>query len=213
MRGHSSIGSTVSGGIRLEAVNPEQQGSAISMKVKNRSCAEHQLLLERSTDGSFFCIGDGTDVLLAGAMRSKQDALQENQKDVLAFIRQATIYGEPVTAAELAETDLIASSLEGRARTDRARQIMQSLEDRSLVRQTTKSSIVGRPSKAWLAVEIPGVWTLVSEEPNTISTMSTLSQTSNTGIVDNSDIVDICTGCSKPTHEWLHVSTLDSGCH
>lgn len=211
LRGHSSIGSTVSGGIRLEAVNPEQQGSAISMKVKNRSCAEHQLLLERSSDGSFFCIGDGTDVLLAGAMQSKQDALQENQKDVLAFIRQATIYGEPATAAELAKTDLIASSLEARARTDRARQIMQSLEDRSLVRQTTKSSIVGRPSNAWLAVEIPGVWTLDTEDPNDVSTMSTLSLTSNASIIDNSDIVDICSGSTKPTHDRLHLSASDSG--
>ena len=190
LRGHSSIGSTVSGGIRLEAVNPEQQGSAISMKVKNRSCAEHQLLLERSGDGSFYCIGNGTDVLLAQAMRTKQDALQENQKQVLDFIRQATIYGEPVTAAELAETNLIPANLEGRARTDRARQIILALEDRHLVKQTNHKSISGRPSKAWLAVEIPGVWTLIDEEPDEISTISQISLTSKNEVSDNSDIID-----------------------
>jgi len=201
LRGHSSIGSTVSGGIRLEAVNPEQQGSAISMKIKNRSCAEHELLLERSGDGSFFCVGDSTDVLFAQTMRSKQDGLQENQKEVLDFIRQATIYGEPVTAAELAETDMIPSSLAGRARTDRARQIMQALEDRSLVRQITKSSSVGRPSKAWFAVEIPGVWTVNTEEIDMVSTMSTVSPTTNGSIGDNSDFVDIESGFRNPASE------------
>jgi len=199
LRGHSSIGSTVSGGIRLEAVNPEQQGSAISMKVKNRSCAEHQLLLERSGDGSFFCVGDGTDVLLAQAMRSKQDRLQGNQKEVLDFIRQATIYGEPVTAADLAETDMISSTHKGRARTDRARQIMQALEDRYLVRQVTNGSTVGRPSKAWLAVEIPGVWTIDAEDPTNTSTMSTISLISDGSIGDKSDIIDIESGCINPT--------------
>lgn len=190
LRGHSSIGSTVSGGIRLEAVNPEQQGSAISMKVKNRSCAEHQLLLERSDDGSFFCIGDGIDVLRAQAIRSKQESLQENQKKVLDFIRQATVYGVPVTTLELAETNLIPANLEGRARTDRARQIIQALEERHLVKSTHQKSTSGRPSKAWFAVEIPGVWTLVEEETDDISIMSTISLIGNAVIGDNSDIVD-----------------------
>ncbi len=166
------------------------------MKVKNRSCAAHELLLERSDDGSFYCVGDGTDVMLAQAMRTKQDALQENQKMVLDFIRQATTYGEPVTVAELAETDLIPSNLFGRARTDRARQIIQSLEDRLLVKQTHAKSIAGRPSKAWLAVEIPGVWSPVNEEPIDVSTMSIISLTSNTSASDNIDICDISSGCS-----------------
>ena len=197
LRGHSSIGSTVSGGIRLEAVNPDQQNSAISMKVKNRSCAEHQLLLERSGDGSFYCVGDGADVLAAQVFRTKQDRLQENQKEVLEFIRQATIYGEPVTAAELATTDMIPADLQGRARTDRARQIMQALEDRKLVRETTMKSISGRPAKAWLAVEIPGVWILAGEDPENVSLMSTISPTSNASISDNIDICDISYGCSN----------------
>jgi len=197
LRGHSSIGSTVSGGIRLEAVNPDQQNSAISMKVKNRSCAEHQLLLERSGDGSFYCVGDGADVLVAQEFQTKQDRLQENQKEVLEFIRQATIYGEPVTATELATTDMIPAELEGRARTDRARQIMHALEDRELVRETTMKSISGRPAKAWIAVEIPGVWTVAEEDPENVSPMSTLSLTSNTSISDNIDIFDISSGCSN----------------
>ena len=197
LRGHSSIGSTVSGGIRLEAVDPQRKDSAISMKVKNRSCAAHELLLERSDDGSFYCVGDGTDVLLAQTMRTKQDALQDNQKMVLDFIRQATIYGEPVTVAELAETNLIPANLLGRARTDRARQIMQSLEDRLLVKQTHAKSIAGRQSKAWLAVEIPGVWSLVNEEPIDVSTMSTISLASHASISDNIDICDMGYGCSN----------------
>lgn len=197
LRGHSSIGSTVSGGIRLEAVDPQRKDSAISLKVKNRSCAAHELLLERSNDGSFYCVGDGTDVLLAQAMRTQQDALQENQKIALDFIRQATIHGKSVTVAELAETDLISSDLFGRARTDRARQIIQSLEDRLLVRQAQTKSLSGRPPNAWFAVKITGVWSPVNEDPNSISTMSTISLSSDTSVSDNVDISDTSGGCSE----------------
>ena len=55
-------------------------------------------------------------------------------------------------------------------------------------------SISGWPAKAWLAVDIPGVWILAEEDPENVSTMSL---TSNASISDNIDICDINPGCSN----------------
>lgn len=106
---------------------------------------------------------------------SWQDALQQNQKRALDFIRQATIYGERVTALEIAETDLIPAELEGRARTDRVRQIIQALEDRDLIKAAGEKPASGRSSKCWTAVEIRGVWTMDLAEQNDMSNTSTMS--------------------------------------
>ena len=92
------------------------------MRVKNRSSAEFSLLLERNHDSSFSCTGDASEALQARVMREKEDSLVTSQTEALEFIRQATSYCEKVSAADLAGAQgIIDPSLDGRARTDRAR--------------------------------------------------------------------------------------------
>ena len=194
LRGHGSIGSTVSSGIRLEAVNPESVDSSIAMRVKNRSAAEFSLLLERNHDSSFSCTGDASEALQARVIREKEDSLVKAQTDALDFVRKATAYGEKVSAAELAEAPgIVDPLLNGRARKDRARQIMQLLEKESLLVSEPVKMGQGRPTTVWSAREIPGVWNvgLVTLHPLGISTMSTMSLSSDREVSDIVDISDI----------------------
>ena len=203
LRGHGSIGSTVSSGIRLEAVNPESVDSSIAMRIKNRSSAEFSLLLERNYDSSFSCTGDASEALQARVIREKEESLVKAQKDALEFIRQATAYGEKVSAAELADAPgIVDPSLDGRARNDRARQIMKALEKQSLIVSDSFKNGQGRPTTVWSAREIPGVWNvgLVTLHPHSMSTMSTMSLSSHREVSDIVDINDIPRVSSETTH-------------
>ena len=204
LRGHGSIGSTVSSGIRLEAVNPESVDSSIAMRVKNRSAAEFSLLLERNHDSSFSCTGDASEALQARVIREKEDSLVKAQTDALDFVRKATAYGEKVSAAELAEAPgIVDPLLNGRARKDRARQIMQRLEKESLLVSEPVKMGQGRPTTVWSAREIPGVWNvgLVTLHPLGISTMSLSSDREVSDIVDISDIPRVSSG-TTPLDEF-----------
>jgi len=157
-RGHGSIAATVSCGIRLERINPDNPESGIKMRVTSRCAAEEVLMIERAPNGQFQSVGNAAEVMKAEFMSNEESKLIDLHHQVLEMLRQATNYGEPMTAAELATTNLIDTKHQGTARTDRARQILQSLESKGFAFTTQKQVGAGRPSIAWYATEIPGVW-------------------------------------------------------
>jgi len=158
-RGHGSIAATVSCGIRLERIQPDNPESGIRMRVTSRCAAEEILMIQRAPDGQFQSVGNAAEAMKAEVMMDQESKLFDHHHAVLVMLRQSTIYGEPITAAELANTDLIDAKHKGNARTDRARQILQSLQNRGLAFTTQKQVGIGRPSIAWYATEIPGAWT------------------------------------------------------